>query len=91
MKIRLSALALMASSLALLSANTSTSTPPTTAEIVAARVTRLTKLLTLTTAQATQATSIFTTDQPIAVLDCCGYEVLRVVLSVALCTFVAIT
>jgi Spy/CpxP family protein refolding chaperone len=39
-----------------------TSTAPTTAEIVAARVARLTKLLTLSTAQDTQATAIFTTE-----------------------------
>jgi hypothetical protein len=39
-----------------------TTTTPTTAEIVAARVARLTKLLTLSTAQDTQATAIFTTE-----------------------------
>ncbi|MES1256880.1 MAG: hypothetical protein ABUS51_00560 [Acidobacteriota bacterium] len=62
MNIRFGAIVLIASSVALLSANPGGSAP-TIAEIVAARVARLTKLLTLTTAQATQATSLFTTEE----------------------------
>ena len=40
-----------------------TTTTPTIADIVAARVARLTKLLTLTTAQAATATALFTTEE----------------------------
>jgi len=44
-------------------AQSTTPTPPTTAQIVARQVARLTKLLDLTSAQQTQATTIFTTEQ----------------------------
>jgi Spy/CpxP family protein refolding chaperone len=47
----------------LANAQSTTSTPPTTAQIVANQVARLTKLLDLTSAQQTQATTIFTTEQ----------------------------
>lgn len=54
--------ALIAVASSFLPAQTTTTTAPTIAEIVAARVAHLTKLLTLTTAQASQATSYFTTE-----------------------------
>lgn len=44
-------------------AQTTTSTQPTIAQIVADRVARLTKLLTLTTAQQATATTLFTTEE----------------------------
>jgi len=55
--------AVMAFTSLLAIAQSTTPTPPTTAQIVARQVARLTKLLDLTSAQQTQATTIFTTEQ----------------------------
>jgi hypothetical protein len=54
--------ALIPAAASILSAQSSTTSAPTVAEIVAARVARLTKLLTLSTSQAATATSLFTVE-----------------------------
>src|SRR5580693_2012610 len=59
----LAVIALMASSSVLMHAQSTPSTPPTTAQIVSNLVARLTKLLDLTSTQQASATTIFTTEQ----------------------------
>ena len=59
----LAATAFMAISSMLAYAQTTTPTPPTTAQIVSNLVARLTKLLDLTSTEQASATTIFTTEQ----------------------------